>query len=293
MPNPYQRVHFKTNYFLSQDNLQSVQDKVAQKFLERFHREFDEVVLDYATGLNLHLTDKYGDTFSGDMSFIPSGSFSVPVTPTDPTVLRDGMLWENSTSHTLVTVLNGTKVPFAPGSGTPGPPGPAGPTGPAGATGATGPQGPIGNTGPAGATGATGPAGPTGTTGATGPAGATGATGPAGATGQGYTWRSTWSSATAYVPYDTVSYLGSSYVCILANTNQTPTNTTYWNIIAQMGATGTTGATGATGPQGIQGIQGPTGTTGATGPAGQGVPTGGTAGQALTKIDATNYNTQW
>lgn len=35
------------------------------------------------------------------------------------------------------------------------------------------------------------------------------------------------------------------------------------------------------------GIQGP------SGPAGQGVPVGGTANQALTKIDGTNYNTQW
>lgn len=35
------------------------------------------------------------------------------------------------------------------------------------------------------------------------------------------------------------------------------------------------------------------GPTGATGPAGPGVPTGGTAGQFLTKINGTNYNTQW
>lgn len=36
-----------------------------------------------------------------------------------------------------------------------------------------------------------------------------------------------------------------------------------------------------------------TGPTGATGAAGQGVPTGGTTGQVLAKIDATNYNTHW
>ena len=35
------------------------------------------------------------------------------------------------------------------------------------------------------------------------------------------------------------------------------------------------------------------GTPGATGPAGPGVPVGGTAGQFLTKIDSTNYNTDW
>ena len=35
------------------------------------------------------------------------------------------------------------------------------------------------------------------------------------------------------------------------------------------------------------------GPAGPAGPAGQGVPTGGTTGQVLTKIDATNYNTYW
>ena len=65
------------------------------------------------------------------------------------------------------------------------------------------------------------------------------------------------------------------------------------------------GPAGATGPQGIQGIQGiqgvqgetgatgPTGPTGATGPAGPGVAAGGTTGQALVKIDGTDYNVQW
>jgi hypothetical protein len=52
----------------------------------------------------------------------------------------------------------------------------------------------------------------------------------------------------------------------------------------------TGGATGATGPAGAQGA---TGATGATGAAGPGVATGGTTGQYLTKVDGTNYNTQW
>jgi hypothetical protein len=66
-----------------------------------------------------------------------------------------------------------------------------------------------------------------------------------------------------------------------------------------VGPTGATGATGATGPQGPQGIQGdtgptgPTGATGATGAVGPGVAAGGTVGQILSKIDSTNYNTQW
>lgn len=56
------------------------------------------------------------------------------------------------------------------------------------------------------------------------------------------------------------------------------------------------GERGEQGLQGIQGIQGETGATGATGPAGangQGIPTGGTAGQVLAKVDGTDYNTEW
>jgi len=78
------------------------------------------------------------------------------------------------------------------------------------------------------------------------------------------------------------------------------------------GSTGSTGATGSQGPKGDQGIQGstgpqgptgatgaastvpgPTGPTGATGATGPGVAAGGTAGQVLTKIDATDFNAMW
>jgi hypothetical protein len=53
------------------------------------------------------------------------------------------------------------------------------------------------------------------------------------------------------------------------------------------------GGGGGTGPAGPAGPAGPTGPTGATGSPGVGVPIGGTSGQVLAKIDATNYNTQW
>lgn len=70
------------------------------------------------------------------------------------------------------------------------------------------------------------------------------------------------------------------------------------------GPTGPTGAastvagpTGPTGPTGadstVAGPTGPTGAIGPTGPTGAGVAAGGTAGQVLSKIDATNYNTEW
>jgi hypothetical protein len=53
------------------------------------------------------------------------------------------------------------------------------------------------------------------------------------------------------------------------------------------------GGGGGPGPQGPAGPAGPQGPAGPTGPAGPGVPTGGTTAQVLSKIDATDYNTQW
>ena len=47
------------------------------------------------------------------------------------------------------------------------------------------------------------------------------------------------------------------------------------------------------GEQGPAGADGAPGAAGADGAPGQGVPTGGTAGQVLSKVDSTDYNTQW
>jgi len=138
-----------------------------------------------------------------------------------------------------------------------------GETGPMGPQGETGPQGATGLTGPAGADGATGPTGPEGPMGATGPTGATGATGPKG--DQGLTGLS------AYQIAQLDGFTGTE---------------AEW-LDSLVGPQGSTGATGATGPQGIQGE------TGATGPAGPGIAAGGTAGQILTKVDGTDYNTYW
>jgi hypothetical protein len=56
---------------------------------------------------------------------------------------------------------------------------------------------------------------------------------------------------------------------------------------------GANGIPGPTGPTGPRGLKGDTGDTGPSGTNGQGVPTGGTEGQILTKIDETNYNASW
>ena len=65
------------------------------------------------------------------------------------------------------------------------------------------------------------------------------------------------------------------------------------SLIGPTGATGSAGSQGATGAAGTNGTNGTNGATGDTGPAGPGVASGGTTGQYLTKVDGTNYNTQW
>jgi Collagen triple helix repeat (20 copies) len=59
------------------------------------------------------------------------------------------------------------------------------------------------------------------------------------------------------------------------------------------GPQGPQGPTGSQGPAGSTGSQGPPGTTGAQGPAGPGVAAGGAANQVLTKVSATDFDTQW
>ena len=174
-----------------------------------------------------------------------------PVTAPSPLSFSNENPGETVAAFSLVALSAGT-------------PGATGASGATGATGAQGAQGAQGIQGPFGPTGPPGPIGPIGDTGATG---ATGATGTIGVVGN-------WSSSTTYQIGQVVfcaacSSNGSSYVATAANTNQDPpTQTGFWNLIAQAGATGPQGATGAQGTQGIQGVQGNTGAAGATGATG-------------------------
>jgi hypothetical protein len=118
------------------------------------------------------------------------------------------------------------------------------------------------------------------------------------------TWRGAYNAGTTYGVNDVVSYQNSSYVCIAPSTGNLPTNTSFWALMAQAGATGYTGYTGytgasstVTGPTGYTGSAGTpstvTGPTGYTGPAGTQGTTGytgytGVAGSA-SSTGATGY----
>lgn len=94
------------------------------------------------------------------------------------------------------------------------------------------------------------------------------------------TWRSDWLTGASYQKLDVVREGGVLYVCLEEHTSgtfSTDLSTDKWEVFID-------NTVGPAGPQGDPG---------ADGPAGQGVPVGGTTGQVLAKIDATNYNTQW
>jgi len=92
-----------------------------------------------------------------------------------------------------------------------------------------------------------------------------------------------YNAGTDYSVGDSVDYNGSSYVMFNdAAAGTVPTNTTYWQVLADKGDTGATGADST--------VPGPAGTNGTNG---VGVVAGGTTGQVLAKVDATDYNTYW
>lgn len=110
--------------------------------------------------------------------------------------------------------------------------------------------------------------GATGATGATGAAGATGATGSTGAAGtNGSTWFSGSGAPGGGTGVDGDYYYRTSNGDIYLKSAGS------WSVIGN--------------------ITGPTGATGSTGATGAGVPTGGTTGQRLAKIDGTDFNTEW
>lgn len=70
------------------------------------------------------------------------------------------------------------------------------------------------------------------------------------ATYKGFTLPTAWNSATAYNPFDVVTFEGTSYVCVAANTNQEPSfgdspPNAYWTVLAEKGEKGDQGIQGA------------------------------------------------
>jgi hypothetical protein len=130
-----------------------------------------------------------------------------------------------------------------------------------------------------------------------------------------FTPKGAYNGATSYSVGDQVDYNGTSYILYSAASAGTlPTDNTKWGVLASKGDTGTTGSPGTNGTNGTNGLPGADGYTpikgvdyfdgatgapgspgsnGTNGTNGQGVPTGGTTGQQLAKINGTDYNTQW
>jgi hypothetical protein len=146
-------------------------------------------------------------------AFAPGDSFGVKVSFTTPNQVGSGKITSeappssNGYSAVLPPYTTLSFMDFS--TGLPGPQGPPGPPGPTGATGPAGPQGPTGPVGPAG------PQGP-----------------------KGLNWQGAWVATTNYVIDDAVSYNGSSWRAVSANTNVVPVEGADWTIIARKGEDG-------------------------------------------------------
>ncbi|HZZ40208.1 MAG TPA: collagen-like protein, partial [Acidobacteriaceae bacterium] len=100
--------------------------------------------------------------------------------------------------------------------------------------------------GPTGTPGAQGPAGPQGLQGSTGQTGPPGAAGPTGATGApGMNFRGPWSPSIFYSANDAISFDGSTWLALAANSSSQPDQFPQaWTVIAQAGSLGPTGPAG-------------------------------------------------
>lgn len=239
-----------------------------------------------------------GDTGLAGINYIGEYDPAAAAYAKNDAVAYNGFLWyATATTTGIAPDAAGSKwvqVSLQGAEGPQGVPGVQGAVGPAGAQGSAGPQGIQGEVGPAGATGArglqglqgvagkdgaagiNGAAGAQGVKGDKGEAGAAGATGPTGPQGiqgiqgetgiSGLNFTGDWSSTTAYIARDAVSYQGSTYYAPLnVSAGTIPGSGNGWFVLSAAGTKGDDGAQGPTGPAGATGPAGPAGATGSTG----------------------------
>ena len=75
--------------------------------------------------------------------------------------------------------------------------------------------------------------------------------------GAGITWKGTYNAGVAYVKNDAVVYQSASYIALQSTTGNTPSSgSSYWDLLADQGATGQQGNDGAPGSNGSPGADG-------------------------------------
>jgi hypothetical protein len=214
----------------------------------------------------------------------------------------------NKSNSGNVTLLRARLVASTVGKqGSNGTSGSAGTAGSSGISGTSGTSGLTGSSGSSGTAGSTGSSGSSGITGSSGTSYAAGFvqtragqysfTYSAGSPNRTITFGVPMPSTNYAVTFESYENSNNDFITMVSKSTtdftfsyDSPSSATIeWMAIEYN--TGTGGI--AYGTSGTSGSSGSSGSSGATGTAGAGVPTGGTAGQVLAKVDGTNYNTQW
>lgn len=181
-----------------------------------------------------------------------------------------------------------------------GPQGLQGMKGDKGSQGEPGPQGVAGPQGPVGPRGEIGPQGPAGPQGEPGPKGDVGPEGPKGDKGEAFRIYNVLNYESELPDPSTVTDNYAYFVNAKSETEPYEDGMHQWILMQATNEWYDNGVwNGPIGPQGPAGPQGPIGETGPTGPqgpkgdTGEGIPSGGTYGQVLTKNSDTNYDVSW
>ena len=97
---------------------------------------------------------------------------------------------------------------------------------------------------------------------------------------------------TNYEKLDIVSYNGSSYACLKESVGVLPTDTNYWQLVAEKGEQGIQGIQGIQGERGLQGEQGIQGVAGENGKDGVDGKDGANGQDGYTPVRGIDYWTE-
>jgi hypothetical protein len=243
------------------------------------------------------------DGTSGSSGFggVSQAGSNISITGTgtqeDPYIINASSLASGTSGSSGTSGISGTSGSSGT-AGTSGSSGTDGTSGTDGSSGSSGTDGSSGSSGTAGTSGSSGTAGTSGSSGTDGSSGSSGTDGSSGSSGTSGISGTSGSSGTSGIS-GTSGSSGTDGSSGSSGTDGSSGSSGTSGISGTSGSSGTAGTSGSSGTSGISGTSGSSGTDGSSGSSGTdgqdgvGIPSGGTSGQVLTKVDSSLYNVTW